>query len=811
MSQCCLFLPGHCPNEGAEELREGRVACSRWITGNSREEQVQEPNCICAPLDNGENAMGRKLRTGPQDGFKEVVVLRGRGHIAGDGGELPGSTYPRIEHDDSNLIHILPSIVLFGRALAVNGSGYHSEVEDCSRHLDHDCQRELHDRDVNNRWVQVLVAWLRECANMLERVEDGGSTAHSHQRSCRIERNDVLPPEVDAALRPLLICSVIVLLPSTRACAFLVRTNRLTIWVVECCAQEVARGEGKTQVFFDLEGDVCVRRCLDGREFETFDSHTMQLKLAADHRSEILMLGMSGFDALGSKKDMPVDGEGVEPDITSKFHSQDNEMSIPRVMGGQGMPTDVSAQLYRTFRPGMKLILRGRDHPRSSEMKERAQGDPIGCMIVGAGMRDGPKDASSQGEFYLDCQFLAVRADRLWALVVSFRVSGFSGFVEHDFPLVPLTDEATERRMADRFEALQAYHQGCHAFEYPRSAFLPWGSEAPSSSPHGRIVLDSQESLKYLEGATSSKHAGQQTREESEGSLGYYFENLLFQLLHHFCINDDRVAVAKVRVLPSSWPRSPMEKRAMHELRSCAIPVVAGYSLSQRRWGHVLIDRVSPVLYNNHAFHDVLMSQKKKIMLLAAVEGHALQVGGGATVVMLHGSHGVGKRFIVGAIGDELKLPVLRISISQLCLELETFRESLLSALSLATRWRAMVFCEHVECLSSMSGSLDYIFAEIIRSYDGLVFMTTTQMSQLSSCLHECSTLTLEITELEGDELSAMWARELCDTLEQMKAIGIMLEDGIDLVQLSGEPMKPRQVSLPWPRDRTQQTRAHES
>jgi len=56
-----------------------------------------------------------------------------------------------------------------------------------------------------------------------------------------------------------------------------------------------------------------------------------------------------------------------------------------------------------------------------------------------------------------------------------------------------------------------------------------------------------------------------------------------------------------------------------------------------------------------------------------------------------------------------------------------------------------------------------------------------------------------------------MWARELCDTLEQMKAIGIMLEDGIDLVQLSGEPMKPRQVSLPWPRDRTQQTRAHES
>mmetsp|Transcript_35559 Transcript_35559/g.111246 ORF Transcript_35559/g.111246 Transcript_35559/m.111246 type:complete len:102 (-) Transcript_35559:387-692(-) len=79
-----------------------------------------------------------------------------------------------------------------------------------------------------------------------------------------------------------------------------------------------------------------------------------------------------------------------------------------------------------------------------------------------------------------------------------------------------------------------------------------------------------------------------------------------------------------------------------------------------------------------------------------------------------------------------------------------------------------MVFCEHVECLSSMSGSLDYIFAEIIRSYDvssaqllqtlvsnsvvdhwrmqGLVFMTTTQMSQLSSCLHECSTLTLEIT-----------------------------------------------------------------
>uniref|UniRef100_A0A6T7QRD9 Uncharacterized protein n=1 Tax=Hanusia phi TaxID=3032 RepID=A0A6T7QRD9_9CRYP len=619
MAECSIFQLGNILDSSADWVEESEASCLRWKSESKGMDSAAGVNCIVAMPQSGiwKNDNHSEGVNRLKGRFIEVALLTGQEDFAGD--NKSNSSYPKVENPESNLIHILPSIVLFGRTLAVNGSGHCDLTEESACYDECDHQQNLH-QHVHSRWINIMVSWLMECAKTCDSDREQGMCQARNEEYEWSPTKQPLPLEVEMALRPLLLSAIVVVLPFTESCTFLIRVNCLEIWVIASPPVASAEMGSRKEIFFDIDGNVCVRH-LQGKSVESFNSCTLPLRASRQHYAEITLLGAHGTRP--TDKAIQSEGENVEH-ATTKYVG--NEIPTSRKFGGFGLQNEAFPQnhleqshrsqhtideLFKIFRPGMKMTFRGRNHDRRPEMKagEGGEGDAIGCLIVGAGLCSERRDLSLQREFALDCQFLAVRADRLWTVVASFQLSDFEDFTQgDDYPLVPLTDDALERRMAHRFQLLQSYGKGCHVIECPRSCFLPWDSEAAASPASSRILLDSHESLKHFKGA-AEVHEG---KEEDEEGARSYFQRLLLQLLHHFCIPNDKMTMTKVRVFPVSWPRLPAESRAMQELSSCALPALAGFSLSARRWGHVLIDRISPVVYKDEIFGGLLMDPNKK-------------------------------------------------------------------------------------------------------------------------------------------------------------------------------------------------------
>jgi hypothetical protein len=77
-------------------------------------------------------------------------------------------------------------------------------------------------------------------------------------------------------------------------------------------------------------------------------------------------------------------------------------------------------------------------------------------------------------------------------------------------------------------------------------------------------------------------------------------------------------------------------------------PALVGFSFTTKAWGHVLVDGLSPINFQDQAFDHLVLKQERKDLIRAVVRhGTALQaqdiIGGkqGGQIFLLHGPPGV--------------------------------------------------------------------------------------------------------------------------------------------------------------------------
>lgn len=84
---------------------------------------------------------------------------------------------------------------------------------------------------------------------------------------------------------------------------------------------------------------------------------------------------------------------------------------------------------------------------------------------------------------------------------------------------------------------------------------------------------------------------------------------------------------------------------------------IPGFSLQHKNWGIFDVDKIREVEYNNDAFKDLAMPQRKKDLMASLLKAHtnkALQIDdvikgkGKGLVFLLHGPPGVGKTLTAG-------------------------------------------------------------------------------------------------------------------------------------------------------------------
>eukprot|EP00977_Amphora_coffeiformis_P018012 scaffold6090_cov168-Amphora_coffeaeformis.AAC.2 len=219
------------------------------------------------------------------------------------------------------------------------------------------------------------------------------------------------------------------------------------------------------------------------------------------------------------------------------------------------------------------------------------------------------------------------------------------------------------------------------------------------------------------------------------------------------------------------FQRQPVENRddvgalflkvpLVESLLPCTWPVVCGFSLTSRTWGLAMVDLLSPVLFRDKVFEDLVLPAARKRLLRALITSHAHRTNvdvlpgkGEGLIFLLHGSPGTGKTLTAEAVAEVLRLPLYRVSMGELGTTPDQLEERLQKIFDLCSPWNAIVLIDEAEILlESRRQSSDLVrnamvcvMLRLMEYFPGILFLTTNTgmdcldpaiVSRLTCALH---------------------------------------------------------------------------
>jgi hypothetical protein len=210
-------------------------------------------------------------------------------------------------------------------------------------------------------------------------------------------------------------------------------------------------------------------------------------------------------------------------------------------------------------------------------------------------------------------------------------------------------------------------------------------------------------------------------------------------------------------------------------------PSVVGFSLTSKRWGHVLVDGLSTVDTDSIPWNQLILPSGTKEMLLALVKSSdrsskfrryryrdVVESKGSGILFLLYGSPGTGKTLSVEALCSLLGRPLYSVSFAELGSSVSDLEERLTDVLSLAAHWGAIVLLDEGDALvekrkpgqfqlNSMTG----ILLRLLESFDGILFITSNRVSSFDPAALSRVTLAIRYEKLEGDSKVQIWRNSL--------------------------------------------------
>lgn len=132
---------------------------------------------------------------------------------------------------------------------------------------------------------------------------------------------------------------------------------------------------------------------------------------------------------------------------------------------------------------------------------------------------------------------------------------------------------------------------------------------------------------------------------------------------------------------------------------------VHGFSLNIHQWGHLEVDSIHDIVWNDQAFSHLMLPDGYKDLVLSFVEGQKMSMcrfddiidGKGLGLnVLLVGNPGTGKTLTAEAVADKVRRPLYVFSAGELCQPCATIDYRLKNVLELTERWDAVLLFD--EC-----------------------------------------------------------------------------------------------------------------
>lgn len=144
-------------------------------------------------------------------------------------------------------------------------------------------------------------------------------------------------------------------------------------------------------------------------------------------------------------------------------------------------------------------------------------------------------------------------------------------------------------------------------------------------------------------------------------------------------------------------------------------PTVPGFSFTAKKWGEIIVEHVTDVVFDDKAFERLVLAKEKKTLIKSLVENNTratfsdvITGKGGGCIFLLHGKPGVGKTLTAEAIAELLHRPLYSVSVGELGTSTDQLEARLKEILEVASSWDAVILIDEAD--STLSTSLCVYF-----------------------------------------------------------------------------------------------------
>ncbi|KAI1368258.1 P-loop containing nucleoside triphosphate hydrolase protein [Xylaria arbuscula] len=214
--------------------------------------------------------------------------------------------------------------------------------------------------------------------------------------------------------------------------------------------------------------------------------------------------------------------------------------------------------------------------------------------------------------------------------------------------------------------------------------------------------------------------------------------------------------------------------------------IIAGFILSERRWGHFHVANLSEIKFDKDAFKYLVLEYEIKSTVRALIGKFASADGqvtawpkdfvknkGQGRIFLLHGSPGVGKTCTAECVAELTHRPLLSLTSSDLSTYANEVEFNLDYFLSLGERFGAIVLLDEADVYLEKRHSQDIVrnglvsvFLRALEYYRGVLFLTTNRVETFDSAFTSRIHVALHYGALTDTDRERIWMNSF-DRLER--------------------------------------------
>lgn len=206
---------------------------------------------------------------------------------------------------------------------------------------------------------------------------------------------------------------------------------------------------------------------------------------------------------------------------------------------------------------------------------------------------------------------------------------------------------------------------------------------------------------------------------------------------------------------------------------------VRAYSLKDKRWLHVFISQICPIVFSTTAFDSLVLPPASKDLIHAfatssttstapnlTTSSDLIKDKGLGTVLLLSGPPGVGKTLTAESVAEAMRVPLYTLSAGDLGTNPKDVERVLTSTLQLASKWKAMILLDEADVFlrSRSSEKMDLernklvsIFLRVLEYHSGFLFLTTNRIEDVDAAFESRIHLSLQYRDLGFDARKTVW------------------------------------------------------